>query len=78
MAEASQLGAAVLVSISEASCSSDALYHARMDPPIPYVEQLFKELQVDYCFVGEIALNYYNVPRVLHVRVDSIRDRDSD
>lgn len=22
------------------------------------------------CLVGEIALNYYNVPRVLHVRIN--------
>ena len=34
---------------------------------IAEVLQLFREIDIPVCLVGEIALNYYNVPRVVNV-----------
>ena len=33
--------------------------------------QSLQEVAIPCCLVGELALNYYNVPRVVHVRFPS-------
>jgi hypothetical protein len=31
------------------------------------VFQVLSQREIPFCIVGELALNYYNVPRVVHV-----------
>ena len=34
---------------------------------------VLKDKDIPVCVVGEIALNYYNVPRIVHVRPSDLR-----
>jgi len=34
---------------------------------VRFVHEVLESQSVVFCFVGEVALNYYNVPRVIHV-----------
>jgi hypothetical protein len=36
---------------------------------IHHLMKFFTNRNIIFCFVGELALNYYNVPRVVHVPI---------
>jgi hypothetical protein len=36
--------------------------------------RIFEHAGIPTCLVGELALNYYNVPRVLHVKKQPISE----
>lgn len=40
-------------------------------PGIHVLIQVLSEEAIQYCLVGELGLNYYNVPRIVHVRCHS-------
>jgi hypothetical protein len=46
----------------------------RMYEILKKICDLLKTESIDCCFVGELALNYYNVPRVIHVSTMSLDD----